>query len=337
MRQRLIWAIGAAALGVTSLAGAGCGGDSDSVTVYSGRSETLIAPILEQYNDEAEVGIQVRYGGTPELAATILEEGDNSPADVFFAQDAGSLGALANEGLLEPLPDDILEMVAPEYRSPDGLWVGISGRARVVVYNTETIDPGDLPGSIHGFVDDEWEGRIGWAPTNASFQSFVTALRVLEGEDAAREWLLGIKANNPTDYANNTSVVEAVANGEVEVGFVNHYYLYQFLAEAGEGFTARNHYFDAADPGGLVNIAGVAVLGTSGNKEAAYDFIRYLLSPDAQAYFADETYEFPLVAGVETAVDLPPLDSIAQPDMDLSDLDDLRGTVQLLEDTGVLP
>jgi iron(III) transport system substrate-binding protein len=326
-------------MGVASaaIAMAGCGDGDESITVYSGRSETLVGPILDQYNEEAEVEIAVRYAGTAELAATILEEGDNSPADVFFAQDAGSLGALAAEDLLEPLPDDILELVPSQYRSPAGTWVGVSGRARVVVYNTESLSPADLPASILDYTDEQWSGRIGWAPTNASLQSFVTALRVLIGEDAARDWLLGIQANDPVAFPNNTTVVQAVANGEVEVGFVNHYYLYQFLAEQGEGFGARNFFFDGQDPGGLVNVAGVAVLRTSENKEAAFDFIRFLLTEEAQEYFADETFEFPLAAGVETAVDLPPLDSLAQPDIDLSDLDDLRGTVALLEETGVLP
>jgi iron(III) transport system substrate-binding protein len=335
--RTFVWT--AALMGVASaaIAMAGCGDGDESITVYSGRSETLVGPLLDQYNEEAEVEIAVRYAGTAELAATILEEGDNSPADVFFAQDAGSLGALAAEDLLEPLPDDILELVPSQYRSPAGTWVGVSGRARVVVYNTESLSPADLPASILDYTDEQWSGRIGWAPTNASFQSFVTALRVLIGEDAARDWLLGIQANDPVAFPNNTTVVQAVANGEVEVGFVNHYYLYQFLAEQGEGFGARNFFFDGQDPGGLVNVAGVAVLRTSENKEAAFDFIRFLLTEEAQEYFADETFEFPLAAGVETAVDLPPLDSLAQPDIDLSDLDDLRGTVALLEETGVLP
>jgi iron(III) transport system substrate-binding protein len=324
--------------GLAAIAAAtACGGDEDSITVYSGRSETLVGPLLDQYNEEAEVGIEVRYAGTPELAATILEEGDNSPADVFFAQDAGSLGALAAEGKLEPLPDDILALVPEAYRSPDGLWVGVSGRARVVVYNTEALSPDDLPASILDYTGPEWEGRIGWAPTNASFQSFVTGLRQLNGEEAAAEWLRGIRDNGAVDYPNNTSVVQAVADGEVEVGFVNHYYLFQFLEEAGEGFGARNSFFAEADPGGLVNIAGVAVLKTAENKDEAFDFIRFLLGDASQQYFRDETFEYPMAAGVDPVEGLPPLASLAQPNIDLGDLADLRGTVALLEETGVLP
>jgi iron(III) transport system substrate-binding protein len=320
-----------------ALAATACGGSDDAITVYSGRTESLVHPILERYNEEARIGIRVRYAGTPELAATILEEGDNSPADVFFAQDAGSLGALAAEDMLEPLPDDILAMVPAQFRSPEGTWVGISGRARVVVYNTGAIDREDLPDSILDYTGDEWSGRLGWAPPNASFQSFVTALRVLEGEDGAREWLEGIAANDVEDFPNNITLVQAVANGEIDVGFANHYYLYQFLAEEGEDFGARNYYFTTRDPGGLINVAGVAVLRTSENKEAAFDFVRFLLATEAQEYFANETFEFPLADGVEPFPGLPALGELAHPEIDLSDLDDLRGTVQLLEETGVLP
>jgi iron(III) transport system substrate-binding protein len=327
----------AAPLLLCALATAACGDSSDAITVYSGRTESLVQPILERYNEEADTGIRVRYAGTPELAATILEEGDNSPADVFFAQDAGSLGALAAEDMLEPLPSDILEIVAPQFRSPAGTWVGISGRARVVVYNTDAIDPAELPNSILDYTADEWSGRLGWAPPNASFQSFVTALRVLIGQDGARDWLTGIAANDVQDFPNNTTLVQAVANGEIDVGFANHYYLHQFLAEEGEAFGARNYYFSASDPGGLINVAGVGVLRTSEHKEAAFDFIRFLLATEAQEYFANETYEFSLAGDVEPLPGQPALDELAHPEIDLSDLDDLRGTVELLEETGVLP
>lgn len=329
-------AIGASVLAAGVLSGC-TSDDGDTLTVYSGRTQSLVQPLLERYNEASGVRLRVRYGGTPELAATILEEGSNSAADVFFAQDAGSLGALDDEGMLVKLPDDILAMVPPAFRSPDGTWVGVSGRARVVAYNTDVVTPEDLPRSILEYTDPQWRGRIGWAPTNASFQAFVTGLRQLVGEDAARDWLLGIKANDPVEYPNNTTLVQGVANGEVDVGFTNHYYLYRFLEEQGEGFKARNFFFTGGDPGGLINVAGVGVLATSKNQEAAFDFVRYLLSESSQQYFAEETFEYPLVPGVAVSADLPPLESLEPPEIDLSDLDDLRGTIELLQETGVLP
>jgi iron(III) transport system substrate-binding protein len=319
------------------LAGSACGGGGDSLTVYAGRSETLIGPILERFEDETGIDVEVRYGETAGLASTILEEGNNSPAEVYIAQDAGALGALAREGRLSPLPEAILDRVPPEFRSPEGLWVGISGRARVVAYNTEALEESELPASILDFTDAEWRGRIGWAPTNGSFQAFVTALRLVEGEEVARAWLEGIRANEPQEYPNNITALEAVANGEVDVAFINHYYLLQFIAERGEGVAARNYFLPGGDVGSLINVAGAAILNTADDTEDAERLIEFLLSEEAQAYFAEETYEYPLVAGVSADERLTPLAELSQPDIDLSDLSDLEGTLELLRETGVLP
>jgi iron(III) transport system substrate-binding protein len=328
----------AAILVAILMASAACAGnDSATLTIYSGRTEDLVGPILERFSDDTGIKIRVRYGDTAELAGTILEEGGNSPADVFFAQDAGALGALAAEGRLATLPQTLLDRVPPGYRADLGLWVGISGRSRVAAYNTDALRPQMVPDSIEAFTDPEWEGRIGWVPTNASFQAFVTAFRLIKGDDAARAWLEGIAANDPVELPNNTAAVEAVANGEVDVAFVNHYYLFRFLAERGDEFKARNHYFTGGDVGALVNVAGAAILEGSDNQEEAARFIEYLLSEQAQQYFADETYEYPLVAGIAINEQLPPLDELQPPAIDLTDLADLQGTQELLRDTGVLP
>jgi len=308
---------------------------SDPITVYSGRSEELVGPLLEQFSDATGIEVEARYGDTAEMANLILTEGENSPADVFFAQDAGALGAVAERGLLAELPSELLGRVDERFRSPDGDWVGVSGRARVVVYNTDRLEASDLPDSIFGFTDPEWSGRIGWAPTNGSFQAFVTALRVLEGEDRAREWLEGIEANDPNVYEGNTPALDAVIAGEVDVAFINHYYLMQRLAEDPDA-SAANHFLTDGDPGALVNVAGAGVLATSEQVDAAERFIEYALSETAQSYFAEETKEYPLVGGVEPAAELPPLAEIGTPEIDLSDLSDLEGTLELLQEVGIL-
>ena len=309
--------------------------DQGPVTVYSGRSEELVGPLLDQFTDATGIEVEARYGDTAEMANLILTEGENSPADVFFAQDAGALGAVAERGLLTALPAETLEHVDPRFASPSGEWVGLSGRARVVVYNTEALSESDLPDSIYGFTEPEWEGRIGWAPTNGSFQSFVTALRVIEGEDRAREWLEGIQANDPNVYEGNNPALDAVIAGEVDVAFVNHYYLMQRLAEEPDA-PAANYFLTDGDPGALVNVAGAGILDSSENQEAARQFVEYLLSPEAQEYFASETKEYPLVEGVEPDPELPPLDEIGTPEIDLSDLSDLEGTLELLQEVGIL-
>lgn len=309
---------------------------AQTLTVYSGRNEAFMEPVIARFQEETGVSVDARYGNTAALAATILEEGQNSPADVYIAQDAGALGALAREGVLAPLPDEVLELVAPRFRSPEGLWVGISGRARVLTYNTANVEVAALPKSVFELTEPAWQGRVGWAPSNGSFQAFVTAMRLLEGEERTREWLGGMLANGVQEYPNNRSIVEATARGEIDLGLVNHYYLFQFLAEQGEGFAARNHFLADADLGGLVNVAGAGVLGSSAQQDLATQFVAFLLDAESQAHFADNVYEYPLVEGVAVDPMLPALAELETPDIDLGDLDDLEGTVELLQEVGAL-
>ncbi len=314
-----------------------CGGDGDSITVYSGRSQELIGPILERFEQASGIEVRVKYASSAELAATLLEEGDRSPADVYIAQDAGALGAVEAAGLFVTLDGAILANVAEAFRSPSGAWVGLSGRARTVVYNTDNVDPAELPDSILDFTDPQWKGRIGWAPSNGSFQAFVTALRLVHGEDAAREWLEGIQANEPIEYPKNTPIVAAVGAGEIDVGFVNHYYLHRFLAEQGESFAARNYYTAPGDVGTLINVSGAGILDSSDRKDAAAELLRFLLGSEAQRYFTEETFEYPLVAGVEANADLRSIAELQPVELDLGRLEDLEGTLRLLRATGVLP
>lgn len=307
-----------------------------TLTIYSGRSESLVGPLVERFRTETGLDVQVKYAGTSELAATILEEGDASPADVFFAQDGGALGAIAAEGRLAGLPAATLEQVDSRFRSPDDVWVGVSGRARVVVYDTRVLSEDDLPTTILDFTDPAWKGKIGWAPTNGSFQAFVTAFRVLHGDDAAKAWLEGIQANEPKVYDGNDAVLAAVAAGEVQVGFINHYYLMGQLAEQGDDFPVRNYFLPNGDVGALVNVAGAGILTTAQNPAAAQAFVDFLLSEESQTYFAEETYEYPLVAGIPADSRLVPLADIESPDVDLSDLADLEGTLRLIQEAGVL-
>ncbi len=310
-------------------------GQGETLVLYSGRSESLVGPIIEQFEDASGIDVQVRWGSTTELAATLLEEGANSPADLFFAQDPGGLGAV--EELLQPLPEDVMGLVNPRFRDDNGNWVGISGRARVIVYNTGQISPPDLPEDIRGFTDPAWKGKIGWAPTNASFQTMVTAMRKMWGEAEAQRWLEGIQANEPVVFDGNSQIVAAVGAGEIEVGFVNHYYLFRFLQEEGEQFAARNYFMPSGGPESLVMTAGTGLLKTAKNQDAGMRFIRFMLSPVAQQYFVTQTYEYPVVTGITLPPELVPLDDLNAAEIDLSELSDLQNTVALLQETGVLP
>jgi iron(III) transport system substrate-binding protein len=320
-----------------------CGGDDNgasaggrTLTVYSGREEEIVEPLFELFEQQTGITVEVRYGDSAELAATLGEEGDSSPADVFFAQDPGSLGAVEEEGLLAQLPEDVLSTVDERFRDPDGTWVGTSGRARVVAYNTEALSEGELPGSVLDFADPKWKGKIGFPPTNASFQAFVTALRLTEGDAAAREWLEDIEANEPKLYESNVPTVEAVASGEIEVGFVNHYYLYIVKEEQPDAPVA-NHYLEEGDPGALVSVAGAAVLESAEHADEAQQFVDFLLSEEGQRFYAEESEEaeYPLIEGVDPREGLPPLDELGGPDIELGDLGrELEETLELLNEVG---
>ncbi len=260
----------------------------------------------------------MRYASSTDLAATIREEGSNSPADVFWAQDPASLGAVAEAGLFAELPESLLAMVPARFSDSDGLWVGVSGRSRVVVYDSTRVAPEDLPESIDGFTDPVWRGRIGIAPTNASFLAMVAAMILERGEEATQEWLDGIAANEPQIFSGNAPIVAAIDDGTLEVGLVNHYYLLGLVADSGPS-DARNHFFSTAGPGSLVMPAGAGILTTSDHPDAAA-FIEFLLAEDSQRYFVEETYEYAVLPGVSANESLPAIDTLAQPDIDLSDL-----------------
>ena len=323
-----------AAVLLALLALAGCGGEEGDITVYSGRQEDLVGGLFEQFEEATGISVDVRYGDSAELAATIAEEGDNTPADVFFAQDAGSLGSVREEGLLAELPAETLDKVEERFADPQGRWVGTSGRVRVVAYNTEALSEDELPDSIWDYSDPMWRGRLGLPPTNASFQAMVTAMRLEAGDERTREWLEGIAANEPRIFENNVQTLEAIAAGEIEAGFVNHYYLYGLLEEQPEAPVA-NHFLEPGDAGALVNVAGVGILRTTDRPGMAQQLADYLLGP-GQEYFATETDEYPLVAGVSPETELPPLSDLQGPDIELGAFGpELKATLEMLDSVGL--
>lgn len=327
-------------LAMAALAGAfatACGGDDDRLTIYAGRSQNLVQPLLEQFAEDTGIDVRVRYGDGTSLALAILEEGENSSADVYYSQDVGALGALKAENRLTELPESILSRVDPAFRSPDDLWVGISGRQRVIVYNRESIDPATLPDSILDYTDPRWRGRLGIVPRSDGFPEFVTALRLTRGDEFARQWLEDLASNDPTPYPNNIAALQATANGEVDAAFLNHYYLFRFLEEEGEDFEARNYYFDNGDIGGLFLVAGAAILDSADHGEEAERFLDYMLSPQAQQYFTDNTFEYPLLPGIDAHPELQPLSEVDPPEIDLSDLTDLEGSLAMMREAGILP
>jgi iron(III) transport system substrate-binding protein len=347
LSRRLLSAVTVPLLLVT----AACGGDTgaatdgaavsaegDGLVVYSGRNENLVGPLLEQFTEDSGIEVTARYGGSAELAAQLLEEGERTPASVFLSQDAGALGALQDAGRLEALDAAQLDAVPAQYRSAEGRWVGVSGRARVLVYDSERVAEADLPQSVFDLTEPQYRGQVAFAPTNASFQSFVTGMRVVHGEERTRQWLEDFAANDPVAYERNGLIVDAVDDGQVPFGLVNHYYLYEKASETAgglEALTARNHLFEPGDIGNLVNVSGVGVLTGKADADTSA-LVEYLLGPQAQTYFAEQTKEFPLVGDLQPDVPgLPPLASLQGPDVDLSELDTLEETLRLLDEVGL--
>ncbi len=312
------------------------GNDSaDSITVYSGRSEELIAPLLEGFTAATGIEVEARYGDSAELALLIQTEGDSSPADIFISQSPGALGLLAGEDRLAQLDASIIGLVDAGFAAHDSTWVGLTGRVRVLVYNSELVDEADLPQSVLDLTDAAYAGRVGVAPANGSFQDFVTAMRNERGDDATRAWLQGMAENESPNYPKNSAIVEAVGRGEVDMGLVNHYYNLRAL-EADPSVMSVNHFLPSGDIGSLVIVTGGAVLASSDATSIGEDLLKHLLSPERQAEFVAETREYPLLAGVSGPAGVPSLDGLAVDTINYDLLGDgLTGTIDLIRESGL--
>ena len=333
--RRIVSALAGVALLPALAALPACSSDEGRLVIYSGRTQNLVAPLLEQFSEETGIAIDVVYDDSANLALAIDEEGDSSPADVFLSQSPGAIGYLDAQGRLGTLPNGVLDLVDDELQAGDGSWVGLSGRVRTLVYNTDLVDPADLPDSVLDLADPAFAGQVAVAPTNGSFQDFVTALREELGDDVASEWLTGMADNDSPTYPNNLSIVQAVGRGEVPMGLVNHYYLHRERAEDPD-IEAANHFFPAGDLGSLLIVTAVSVVEGSDMSEEAERFVEFMLSEQAQRFFADETFEYPLAAGLSPSADVPPLSEISVTHIDLDELGGgLRRTTELIEESGL--
>lgn len=320
------------ALVLSAVGGLACSDEEQSITVYSGRSQNLLGPLLERFAEDTGIRVEVRYGGSTDLALLLQEEGDKTPADVFISRSPGPVGFLAERGLLSTLGAEVLAL-APS--SPSGYWVALTGRQRVLVYNSDLFDPADLPSSLYDLTEDEWLGRVALAPTNGSFQDFFTLLRTRDGDDAALAWLKALHDGGAPIYANNVAIVQAVARGEVGMGLVNHYYNLRIKAEDPSA-ASENYHFPAGDPGG-VTIATAIGATASGDSDLAERLIRYLTSKEAQEYFGKANFEYPLATGL----DLEGVNSEPPEGIDVGQFDrlgsSLERTIELIREAGFQP
>ena len=304
------------------------------LTIYSGRSEEFIAPFFADWQASTGIKLNVRYGDSAELSAQILEEGSNSPADLFLSQDAGSLGAISEASLFTTLPDDVAVNIPAEFIAANRQWVGVTGRARVFAYAPDRVKT--LPTSVTDLVKPIYKNQIGIAPTNASFQAFLTAIIESKGNTFAKTWLEGLQANGVKIYLKNSAIVEAIDKGEISIGLVNHYYIWEVSEALGRAINVKNGFFAPGDLGNLINVSGAGILKTSAKQKAAQDLINYLTSAAAQEKFVSDTHEYSLINGAKAPTDLPALDAIGAPAIDLKTLSNIKATQDLLIQVGLL-
>lgn len=307
------------------------------LTVYVGRNLSLVEPLIEKFEKSSGIEVETRDGSSAELAALLVEEGQKSPADVFWAQDVDSLALVASKKLFAEVPDGVAVDTTALFSGRSPYWIPLSGRARVLAYNPKLIAKDALPKSITELTDAKYAGKVGWAPTNASFQTFVTALRAAKGEEAAEAWLKGLKDNGAKSYAKNTPIIKALGAEEIAMGLPNHYYLLREKAASAD-FPVEQTFFADGDIGNLINVSGAGLLASSKNREAAVAFLTYLGGAEAQQYFADETYEYPVRAGVKANAALVSPSDLPRiaPKLDLDTLGDREGTLALLRKVGLL-
>lgn len=320
---------------VATALGACSNSDSDALVVYSGRTKNLVGPLLDDFAEETGVDIEVRYGDSADLALLIDEEGDRSPADVFISQSPGAVGYLDEAGRLGELPDAVVSLVPEGDAAADGTWVGLSGRVRTLVYNTDLVDPATLPDSVLDLTDPQYAGQVALAPSNGSFQDFVTVLRTELGDEQAQAWLDGMAAGDPPTFDNNTAIVEAVGRGEVPMGLVNHYYALRATAEDPD-LPVANHFFAGGDYGSTLLVTAASIIEGSNTPDEAEQLVEFLLSPEAQSFFSDETFEYPLAADAPPNQALPPLDEIDPTRVNLDELGGgLAATTAMIDESGL--
>ena len=315
---------------------AGCGGDDDTLTVYSAQHESLVRTMLEDFTEETGIELEFRDANDSELANQIVQEGDASPADVFLTENSPAIDVVDEAGLLAPLEDATLAQVDDAYQPSSGTWVGFAARSTVLIHNPSEIAEDELPASILDLAAPEWRGRVGIAAGGADFQAIVSAVLELAGEDATRLWLTGLEQNAEV-YSSNTAVMKAVDEGEVPVGITYHYYWYRDQAQNGLiGDDARLHYFRNQDPGAFLSVSGAGVLASSDQKEDAQRLVAFLTSAAAQERLAESSaLEYAVGTGVDSADVLPPLAELEAPDVDPGALNAPQVT-RLMQDVGLL-
>jgi iron(III) transport system substrate-binding protein len=326
-------------LTVLALVGATTPGRAaETITLYNAQHPQVVEMLTRMFTAETGIDVRVRSGEPPEIANQIAEEGDRSPADLFFTANSPELNLLDEKGLLAKVPAPTLAQVPAKYSAADGAWVGVLARENVLAFNTTLIQESALPASLIDLAKPEWKGKVAIAPSDADFLPLVDAVAALKGEPAAVDWLKGLKENAQV-FDDNEGVMAAVDRGAVATGIVNNYYWARLRTENGaDKMHSQIHHFADGDVGALVNISGAAALKSSLHAAAAERFLLFLVRRPAQEALAksDVAYEYPLAAGVAANPLLKPFDTLHPPELNAAQLGDDRLAAQLLRQAGLI-
>lgn len=311
---------------------------ADALVLYNGQHRDATQALIDAFEKKTDIKVQSRDGKSNELAHQIIAEGDKSPADLIYTEESSPQFMLAQAGLLTAINAETLEKIPADFRDADNLWTGVLGRSRVVVYHPELIDEADLPKSVLDLQNAEWEGRFAFVPTSGAFQKQLSAMIKIEGRDAAKAWLEGLKKYGKI-YRKNTVVLDAVERGEVAFGLINNYYWDRQAKEKGvANMNSRLYFFGTHDLGDMLTLASMGILKSSKNQEAAQQFIAFAVSKEGQQILTDKSAQYPLNSEAETHPDLKPFSELTPPTstLDLGEYSDGKAAVDLLQEVGLL-
>jgi iron(III) transport system substrate-binding protein len=330
--------VSALSLAALTLAAGLSAAQAQTLTVYSAQHPQVDAMLAAAFTKETGIKVRLHEGEGPDVANQLIQEGADSPADVFFTENSPELNLLDEKGLLAPVDPATLKLVPAQYSAASGNWVGVLARENVLAYNPSKISEADLPAHLLDLAKPEWKGKIGFAPSDSDFLPLVSAVIKVDGKAAALAWLEGLKANG-TIYQDDESVVAAVARGDVATGIINNYYWDRLDTELGpEKIDSKIYHFKNGDVGGLINVSGAAVLKSSKNQAEAQKFLAFLDSETAQKLLgaSDIDYEYPLRPGVAPNAKLTPFNDLTPPDINVSTLGDDQEAGALLQQAGLI-
>jgi len=319
-----------AALSMSALAQDG------GITVYNAQHESLTQEWADAFTKQTGIQVTIRQGSDLEVGNQLVQEGANSPADVFLTENSPGMVLVDNAGLFAPLPEDILAQIPAEYRPENGHWTGIAARSTVFAYDKNKLNADTLPKSMLDLADPSWKGRWTASPGGADFQAIVAALLALKGEAATTDWLKGMK-ENATAVRGNRTAMAAVNKGEFEGALIYHYYWFGDQANTKENSgNVALHYFKNQDPGAFISVSGGGVLASSKHKEDALKFLKFVTGPEGQKILREGTsFEYAIGVGEAANAALPPLSDLDPPKVDPSLLDNAKAAA-LMTAAGLL-